>query len=544
LHFQPASERSGMKNTANSARILYHLARADFLERVRRYSFLLTIGISIYLGYAAASGQLIMRANDSRGVLNSAWIGGLMALISATFLSLAGFYVVKNTIERDRLTRVGEILASTPMSKTLYVMGKAISNFVVLAAMVGILAIAGIIMQFWHAEDSHMELWKFLAPFLLIALPAMALVASVAVLFETIPGLRGGFGNVLYFFVWSFALVLPISIAEKNRGYSFDWSGLSVIWNSMRTAANVPSDHSSFSLSIESPSQAHSSSTFLWNGVQWTPGLVVGRLCWFAVAIAFALLAALLFDRFNPARGPLRRASPTPTLVAVDPVENGTLIKPAYATVFLTPIPTREEHFRFGAIFLAELRLMLKGQKWWWYAVAAGLIVGCAAAPDASARGILLACAWIWPVLIWSKMGVREIRDQTSQLIFSAPHPLARQLPAVWLAGVVLALITGGGFGGRLLLAGEWRGLLAWLIGALFIPALALTLGVWSGSSKLFEIIYTLLWYIGPMHETLQLDFMGSVPGTAFTRVPEFYFALAAAMIVVAFLGRKRQLQT
>jgi hypothetical protein len=187
---------------------------------------------------------------------------------------------------------------------------------------------------------------------------------------------------------------------------------------------------------------------------------------------------------------------------------------------------------------------MLKGQKWWWYAVAAGLIVGCASVPDASARGMLLACAWFWPILIWSKMGVREVRDQTSQLIFSAPHPLVRQLPAVWLAGVLLALITGSGFGSRLLLAGDWRGLLAWLIGALFIPTLALTLGVWSGSSKLFEIVYTLLWYIGPMHETLQLDFMGSVPGTSSTRIPAFYLGLAAAMTAVAFLGRKRQLQT
>jgi hypothetical protein len=298
-----------MNNTANSARIFYHLARADFLERVRRYSFLLTMGISIYLGYAATTGQLTMRVNDARGVFNSAWIGGLMALVSATFLSLAGFYVVKNTIERDRLTRVGEILASTPMSKTLYVMGKAISNFVVLAAMVGILAISGIIMQFWHAEDPHINLWKLLAPFLLIALPAMAVVASLAVLFETIPGLRGGFGNVLYFFLWSLALALPLSAAEKSGNYSFDWSGLSVIWGSMRSAANLPHTHSSFSLSIESASQTHSAVTFLWNGVPWTAGLVLARLSWFLVAIALTFLAALLFDRFDPAKGRLR-ASP------------------------------------------------------------------------------------------------------------------------------------------------------------------------------------------------------------------------------------------
>jgi hypothetical protein len=109
---------------------------------------------------------------------------------------------------------------------------------------------------------------------------------------------------------------------------------------------------------------------------------------------------------------------------------------------------------------------------------------------------------------------------------------------------VVLALLTGSGFGARVLLGGDWRGLTAWLIGALFIPTLALGLGVWSGSSKLFEIVYLLLWYLGPMHATLQLDFMGSAPGTAATRVPAFYFALTVAIAAVAVLGRKRQLQT
>jgi len=156
----------------------------------------------------------------------------------------------------------------------------------------------------------------------------------------------------------------------------------------------------------------------------------------------------------------------------------------------------------------------------------------------------VLACAWIWPVLLWSSMGVREVRDQTSQLLFSAPHPIARQLPAVWLAGVIVALLTGCGFALRLLLGGDMRGLLAWLIGALFIPTLALALGVWSGSGKLFEILYTLLWYVGPMHATLQLDFMGSAPATAMTRVPLVYLLLTLGMAAAALAGRKRQLQT
>jgi len=40
------------------------------------------------------------------------------------------------------------------------------------------------------------------------------------------------------------------------------------------------------------------------------------------------------------------------------------------------------------------------------------------------------------------------------------------------------------------------------------------------------------------------LDFMGSAPATALTRVPLFYLALAAGMSLAALAGRKRQLQT
>ena len=29
------------------ARVLWHLTRADFLERVRRYSFLMTLGLAV-----------------------------------------------------------------------------------------------------------------------------------------------------------------------------------------------------------------------------------------------------------------------------------------------------------------------------------------------------------------------------------------------------------------------------------------------------------------------------------------------------------------
>jgi ABC-type transport system involved in multi-copper enzyme maturation permease subunit len=166
---------------------VWAIARADFLERVRRYSFLLTLAFALYLGYLATTGKLMLRVGNMRGILNSAWIGGLLSLIASTFISLAGFYFVKNTIERDRETGVGQIIAATPVSKFTYVLGKMVSNFTVLGLMVVSLAASGIVMQLVRGEDRHIELWKLLAPFLLLALPAMAVVAALAVLFEAIP---------------------------------------------------------------------------------------------------------------------------------------------------------------------------------------------------------------------------------------------------------------------------------------------------------------------------------------------------------------------
>ena len=93
----------------NQARVIYHLARADFLERVRRYSYLITLGLAVFLGYQAAIGNIVLRLNEYRGEFNTAWTGAMMSLIATFFLGWFGFYVVKGSVARDRETGVGQI---------------------------------------------------------------------------------------------------------------------------------------------------------------------------------------------------------------------------------------------------------------------------------------------------------------------------------------------------------------------------------------------------------------------------------------------------
>ena len=180
-------------------RVLWHLVKADFLTRVRRTSFLLTLGFAVFVGYETFAGGIVMSLDDYRGVYNSAWVGALMAVVTSCFLSLVAFYIVKGSVQRDVETRVGQILAATPMSKSFYTVAKALGNFAVLAAMVGVMAAAALLMQLMRGEDRVVHVGALLGPLVLLSLPVMAVVASVAVLFETLPVLRGGLGNVVWF---------------------------------------------------------------------------------------------------------------------------------------------------------------------------------------------------------------------------------------------------------------------------------------------------------------------------------------------------------
>jgi hypothetical protein len=99
--------------------------------------------------------------------------------------------------------------------------------------------------------------------------------------------------------------------------------------------------------------------------------------------------------------------------------------------------------------------------------------------------------------------------------------------------GVVVAL--------RFVIAGDSHALLAWCVGALFIPALALALGVWTRSGKAFEAIYTALCY-AVIQQAAPLDFMGAVTQAPQSN-PAIFGLLTLLLLLLATWGRQRRLQ-
>ncbi len=515
------------------AYVLYHMVRADFLERVRRYSFLVTLAAALYLAYAVAAEKIwIVVGNGYRGVYNSAWVGALMSISCSIFLSLTGFYIVKNSVQRDTDTRVGQVLAATPMRKYLYTLAKTLSNFAVLACMVLVLMLAAVVMQRLQPESRGFSLWQLWSPFLFFALPTMLLTASVAVLFETLPGLRGGVGNVVYFFGWTGALALAANGAD-------DPVGLQNLYRSTHQTLSAldPSRGQNFHFSLTIGGE-QAVRTFQWDGIDWTPKVLAMRLVWIATALVLALLASLFFHRFDPARFWRKAAHAKRTLAANTTAgDQPAAMSERYTASSLTPALRGSLVAGFAHLVMSELRLMLKGQRWWWYAVASGLMIGELFSPDSSMRSGFLLVAWIWPILLWSSMGCREERNSTQALLFSSEHSSTRQLPALWTAGWIVAIITGSGIGIRLLFALDAHVFAGWLAGAMFIPSLAMALGIWTGSSKTFEALYTVWWYLGPAHHVRGLDFMGMEPVSNTAGA----YAIAAVLLVTVAFWKRRQ---
>ncbi|GFE18930.1 ABC transporter permease [Streptomyces glebosus] len=502
--------------------LLVRLAVADFWDRVRRPAYAVVLLAAVGLGYLATpakeAGWVVMQVGDYRGTYNSAYVGMVVALAGAVWLSLGGFYLVRNAISRDESTGVGRLLAATPLSNTAYLASKFLSSVLVLASMLGVLAVTAVVMQVARGETSAIDPVGLLTPFVLIALPLMAFTAAVALLFEAIPVLRAGLGNVLWFFLWA-------CIAIGGQSPNAPLGGIGVhgvvrsLGDSMKAQGIDPSRAGEFSLGLTLVSKPLK--TFDWAGFDPSAEYLLTRCVLLLIAAAPALMPALWFPRFDPARG---RTLQAPSVRSADNLAGGESTLPAMPDAVMEEGQGSVRPGSFGhaprtqvelgntavRLLVGEVRILLQGiPLWWWAGVLTLTAVSQLVTPATGVTRVLLPLAWIWPVLIWSRLGTQRHEHGVEAIL--AAYPAAhRRVLAEWGAGLLLTAVTGLGPALRMLAGSDGPGLLHWFLGALFIPSFALVLGSLSRTHRLFQAAYLPLWY-GTVNGITPLDFMGAL---------------------------------
>jgi predicted secreted protein len=541
---------------------VYHLARADFLERTRRYGFLIVMGLTVYAGYMMVppveAPYNAFAIGGHRAYYSSAWVGTIFGAVCASLLTLVGFFLIRNSVGRDRVTRVGRIIAGTPTTRVSYVLGKWLSNLAVLTAILAVLTLIAPLMQLVRAEDRHLDPVALVTALWMIGLPPLALVAALAVLFETTPVLRGALGSVVFVGLWVAVLIFSIGGAFTSRTPMpplFDLAGVSPSMGSLYAAAQGAGlAVDSGATDLFEPTRGHEVRRFVWTGVRWSAGAVAMRFAWLGIALALAATAALPFDRFDTSRArarPRRTSRPRrarggrrvrpreeTTAVAIGVADSSSVA----ARARLTPLATRRTGHRLFLLVWSELRTMVRGRAWWWYGAGLALVVTLLAAPARYAIGLVTPGLWLLPIAVWSAMGNREVQAGTTPIVYSTPHPLRRQLTATWLAGVLVGLAVAGVTSVRPLIGGDLGHVAGLAAGAVFVPSLALALGTWTGSNRAFEIVYTILWYLGVFGRMAPFDFLGASRHSVEAGVPLWYLALAIPLLGVAVAGRRRQL--
>ncbi|MET3207352.1 UNVERIFIED_CONTAM: hypothetical protein ABIC26_000286 [Paenibacillus sp. PvR008] len=502
-----------------------YLLKGNIIQEMRRYTFLLIMGITLFLGYAlipaASDGYEVFYIKGVRGIYNSHWLGAMVAMLSTMLLWLFGFYMLRSKISEDQRLKMGQIIASTPIRNLRYISSRASSNFCVLMIIELVLVVAFMGMQLLRGEDLHINLAAYLLPLLFVSIPSLLLLSAFTVLFDVFPGLKGAVGNVLFFAIWIFLSVMSIS----NSSSLWDVFGINAIQTGMTKEAAAHFDFISANEiggSIGYYPIEGRTPTFEWSGVDWTGHLLTSRLIWVVAAMFIILLSSQLFNRFAAAKTAFSVRLPAHDM------KNKVVEREERKSYQLSPVK-RDKRVRLSRLVRAEFRIMLKGMSIWWYLLVLGSMVASLLVPLDQIKS-WLPILMLWPLAIWSQMGNREFFYSTNEILLSS-CPRLYKFFSVWIAGILVTLLISSGVLIHFFLEGELTYIYSWVVGLIFVPTLALTLGTMTRSRKLFEVLYMLLWYLGPVNDLPYLNFLG-LP----TSYATLYIVLTLVLLVVGIM--------
>jgi hypothetical protein len=465
------------------------------------------------------------------------YVGFAISILSGIFLAMGGFYLVAGSVRRDRERNVGAILAATPLSKTAYLGGKFAAHFVYLLVLAALGLLAGVV-AFLRFGMGPFSFSDFTLPYFIAVIPAVAVVAAVALLFDVTPVLRGRGGLVLWFFFFVFVLVkLPLDLSGADIDAPggedpktlpvYDPSGLAT--HQWRVRQSLP-----YGVKGVSTGYVFHSKPFervAWHGAPLTAKQVGFRALNFLLALVPLSLAILLFDRFDPAaRFRMRRAKKKARKAerAVVAEDAASRERPPVHLSAVHPRPSATT-----AVF-AEARLIWESASWIKWplalsAVLAGLLPGNLPA------GIFLVV--LVPVV--SEAAAREEISGTRALVFSQPGVPASLVLWKTAALTLVVAMLGAPMVLRGLVEAPAKGLAA-VIGLLAIAAICTGLGALSSGGKLFTGLYVACWYAA-MSGAPEMDVTGALGKTPQPLLSLAY--LGGGLLLVALAAAREKMR-
>lgn len=505
------------------------IIKADYLQRTRGYSFLVTLAISLYLAYAFVpspdANYYTVRVDNYVGVYNSAWIGVVTAMMTSIFLFLFGFFLVNGSIKRDIETEVGMIIATTPISNLNYLLFKVLSNFLVLLTITGIVFIMAVVLFFSYGTGYSFEVSQFILPYALITLPTIFFVSALSIVAEVTFGRRSVLQYIAFFILFNVLVANSLVKGGASKASLFDPFGSRLVSYEMTEFVKANYDDSVKGTSIGFIFGATKKiNSFVFEGVYWPASFIVSRLGLAVMGVLLVLVSSRFFHRFDLREVPQRKKNTTP-----DKATLGLLT----GRLNLKDLPSLTPSFGILLFIKTELLMLFrKGPRWFWL-VNLGMMVAILFAPLQFAHSTLLPILWFLQVGRLSELVTKEKTYRLHHFTFASYQPLRRLLLSQVIAGILLTVTLALPLWMRYFFLGEIVAGIWVVSGAIFIVLVAVCLGLMSGGKKLFEVLFFLITYSN-LNRIPLLDYFGATnPGLQSLGILSLFILILAIISVM-----------
>jgi len=519
---------------------IYSIIKADYLQRTRSYSFLITLAITIYAAYSfvppPSASYTTLNVVGYKGIYNSAWVGHVSAMMTTIMLSLYGFFLINGGIKKDVDTGIGQIIATTPLSNFGYLLSKTLSNFLVLLTITGITFMMSIVMFFVRTDGSSFVLTDFVLPYLFFALPALLFISSLAVVGEVFLGRKSILQYVVFFFLFGVIMSNVVGHSGSTAITFVDPFGVNAMTNSVKDKVNTQYHEHIEAVNLGFTFSAkHRFKTFVWDGISWTSIFLLSRLVWVCFAFAIVYFSSFFFHRFD-FKQPVSKKKKEPAFSASSGISefakgiNVALLPPVVADYSIFPFVKTE-----------LLLLIRKGSKWFWM-INGGAWISMLFVPLNVAHAYILPVLLFLQVTRFSDIATKEITNRLHYFTWSSYKPLQRMLPSQLLAGVILAVGLALPVMLRYAIISDFYTVLNLINGAVFVVLLSVGLGILSGGKKLFEILFFFITYC-VIEKIPVADYIGSMQHNSHTGFITTVLILNLFLAAISFGVRNYQVR-
>ena len=453
-------------------------AKADFLGRTRKFSFaafaaLLVFTVFWFIPRPAGNSfsAMVIEPNRILQASDPSWMPMSAAMCGGMFLCLLGFVYVKNTVRHDDELGIFSFLQVSPMKRIAYAFGKFFSNaFLLLLFLCIIMASAFFTMEI-SFPGKFISPYAFFTPFLCV-IPGLLFVAAFAVLTDCAPGFRKSSGFSIAVFMSFVILILTLACFNINPFHIasiFDMSGFMWMRSSISDAAKAVTGQPVNKISILTSSCTNSANlkALAFGGLTPSAVFLIDKLVLIAVSFLLVFVSSLMLPQSQKASA----ASGQP--------------QPGKAKAVPASIP----NYSLG-LARREASILLSGMPAFWWVTAVCFWIANWFSPMDTVRSALFVLAFVWMLPVFSKMGCLEHQTGILTILRTIPSAPVRQAFSCWCTGLAVSLITGLPVLARLLFSANPIDFISALVFTFFIPSAALFFGEWTGTNRVFEVLF------------------------------------------------------